>query len=93
MDDLCNKAIVPGFRVGKAPRKVVEKKFKSEIKDRVKQGLLLDTLAQVNESEDIVPISEPDLDVRAVIVPDEGPFVYEYNIEVRRSSMSRAGRS
>ncbi|MGI5832166.1 MAG: trigger factor [Thermoguttaceae bacterium] len=83
VDDLCNKAIVPGFRVGKAPRKVVEKKFKSEIKDRVKQGLLLDTLAQVNESEDIVPISEPDLDVRAVIVPDEGPFVYEYNIEVR----------
>ena len=83
VDEFCDKAIVPGFRVGKAPRKVIEKKFKKEINDRVKQGLLLDSLAQVNDSEDIVPISEPDLDVRSVVVPDEGPFVYEYDIEVR----------
>ncbi|MBO7726344.1 MAG: trigger factor [Thermoguttaceae bacterium] len=83
VDDFCEKAIVPGFRVGKAPRKVIEKKFKNEIKDRIKQGLLLDSLAQVNDSEDIVPISEPELDVRSVVVPDEGPFVYEYDIEVR----------
>ena len=83
VDDFCDKAIVPGFRVGKAPRKVIEKKFKSEIKDRIKQGLLLDSLAQVNDSEDIVPISEPEFDVRSVVVPDEGPFVYEYDIEVR----------
>lgn len=83
VDEFADKAIVPGFRTGKAPRKVIERKFKTEIKDRVKQALLLDSLAQVNDSDEIVPISEPDLDVRAVVVPDEGPFVYEYNIEVR----------
>ena len=30
VDDFCDKAIVPGFRVGKAPRKVIEKKFKNQ---------------------------------------------------------------
>ena len=83
LDDFVDRAVVPGFRTGKAPRKVIEKKFKKEIADRVKQGLLLDSLAQVNDSEEVVPISEPDLDLRAVVVPEEGPFVYEYNIEVR----------
>ena len=83
IDELVEKAIIPGFRVGKAPRKVVEKKFKTEVKDRVKQALLLDSLSQVSDSEEIVPISEPELDVKAVVVPEEGPFIYEYDIEVR----------
>lgn len=82
-DELVEKAIIPGFRVGKAPRKIIEKKFKNEVTDRVKQGLLLDSLSQVSETNDLVPISEPDLDVKAVVLPAEGPFVYEYNIEVR----------
>ena len=82
-DELVEKAIVPGFRVGKAPRKIIEKKFKSEAADRVKQSLLLDSLSQVSDSEELVPISEPDLDVRQIKLPEEGPFVYEYNIEVR----------
>ena len=82
-DELVEKAIVPGFRVGKAPRKIIEKKFKSEVIERVKQGLLLDSLSQISDSNDLIPISEPDLNVKAVTLPDEGPFVYEYNIEVR----------
>ncbi|MBQ3387615.1 MAG: trigger factor [Thermoguttaceae bacterium] len=83
IDEFVEKAIVPGFRVGKAPRKVIERKFNDQISDRVKQSLLLDSLAQVNEAEKLVPISEPDINVKAVVVPAEGPFVYEYNIEVR----------
>lgn len=82
-DDLAEKAVVPGFRVGKAPRKIVEKRYKKDISDRVKQSLLLDSLAQVSESKDITPISEPDLDIRHIELPEEGPFVYEYEIEVR----------
>lgn len=82
-DELVEKAIVPGFRVGKAPRKIIEKKFKNEVVDRVKQGLLLDSLSQISDSNDLIPISEPDLNVKAVTLPEEGPFVYEYNIEVR----------
>lgn len=84
-DELVEKAIVPGFRVGKAPRKIIEKKFKNDVAERVKQGLLLDSLSQVSDSEEIIPISEPDLDVKKITLPEEGPFIYEYNIEVRPS--------
>ncbi|MBR2584543.1 MAG: trigger factor [Thermoguttaceae bacterium] len=82
-DELSEKAIVPGFRVGKAPRKIVEKRFKKDISDRVKQTMLLDSLAQISESKDFTPISEPDLDIMKIVLPKEGPFIYEYNIEVR----------
>ena len=82
-EDLLENASIPGFRVGKAPRKLVEKRFHKEVQERVKSNLLLDSLTQVNGSDELTPISEPDLDVKAVILPEEGPFVYEYNIEVR----------
>lgn len=81
--DLMPSASVPGFRVGKAPRKLVEQRFKTEIADQVKGSLLMDSLSQVSEEEDFAAISEPDLDLEAVEVPKEGPLTFEFNIEVR----------
>ena len=42
-----------------------------------------DALERVNEQENLAPISEPDLDVAAVILPDDGPMTFEFSIEVR----------
>ena len=77
------KAEIPGFRAGKAPRKLVEKKFRKQLTNQVKGQLIMDSLAQVNESEDFSAISEPDLDYEQVSIPEEGDFKYEFNIEVR----------
>ncbi len=82
-DDLVPKAEVPGFRPGKAPRKLVEKKFRKQLTDRVKGQLIMDSLAQVNDGETFSAISEPDLDYEQVQIPEEGDFKYEFNIEVR----------
>ena len=82
-DDLVPKAEVPGFRPGKAPRKLVEKKFRKQLSDQVKGQLIMDSLAQVSETEDFSAISEPDLDYEQVKIPEEGDFRYEFNIEVR----------
>ena len=82
-DDLVPKAEIPGFRPGKAPRKLVEKKFRKQLTDQVKGQLIMDSLAQVNESEDFSAISEPDLDYEQVSIPDDGDFKYGFNIEVR----------
>lgn len=76
-------AIVPGFRKGKAPRKLIEKKFKEDIQDKVKSALMIDSYSKVNDSDDITPISEPSLDIEKIIIPAEGDFIYEYDIEVR----------
>jgi trigger factor len=40
-------------------------------------------MSQVTETEKLAPISEPELDVAAVILPDEGPMTFEFTIEVR----------
>jgi len=81
--ELEKNAYVPGFRVGKAPRKLVEKRFKKDIAERVKNALVVDALTQVNEGSDFTPISEPDFQFESLILPEEGPFVFEFGIEVR----------
>ena len=81
--ELETTAYVPGFRVGKAPRKLVERRFRKEVGERVKHVLVLDALEQVNDSSDFTPISEPDVDLAALVLPEEGDFVFEFSIEVR----------
>jgi trigger factor len=81
--ELMPGATVPGFRAGRAPRKLVEHRFKKEVKDQVKSNLLMDSMAQVSEEQKLAAISEPDIDLTAVEVPDEGPMTFEFDIEVR----------
>jgi trigger factor len=76
-------AAVPGFRSGRAPRKVVEHRFRDEVSDQVKSALLLDSLEQISEEQRFTAISEPDFDLEAVEVPKEGPMTFEFTIEVR----------
>ena len=82
-DELVPKAELPGFRVGKAPRKLVEKKFRKQLANQVKGSILMDSLTQVSDTEDFSAISEPDLDFEQVNIPDDGDLTYEFNIEVR----------
>jgi trigger factor len=81
--ELESTAYVPGFRVGKAPRKLVERRFRKEIAERVKHVLAVDALEQVNTSAEFTPISEPDIDLAELVLPEEGDFVFEFSIEVR----------
>lgn len=82
-DELLPKAEVPGFRPGRAPRKLVVHRFKEHVSQQVKGKLLMDSLAQVTETEDFSPISEPDIDLEAIEIPDEGPLTFEFDLEVR----------
>lgn len=82
-DELVPQAEVPGFRAGKAPRRLVESRFKPQIEDQVKGSLLIDSLAQISDQETFSAISEPDFDFETIKVPDDGPMTFEFNIEVR----------
>jgi trigger factor len=81
--DLMPTAAVPGFRAGRAPRKLVEHRFRKDVADQVKGSLLMDSLSQVTDDQKLAAISEPDLDPTAVELPDEGPLTFEFDIEVR----------
>ena len=74
---------VSGFRPGKAPRKIIEKRFEKDVSEQVKAELLLASLEQLAEEHDIAPLSAPKLDPYAILLPKEGPMVYEFEVEVR----------
>ena len=81
--ELMASASVPGFRIGRAPRKLVENRFKEEIGEKIKGSLLMDSLSQISEEQSFTAISEPELNLDAIEVPNEGPMVFEFDIEVR----------
>ncbi|MDA0659172.1 MAG: trigger factor [Planctomycetota bacterium] len=81
--ELMPSASVPGFRPGRAPRKLVLTRFKEHLADQVKGSLLLDSMTQITEESSFAAISEPDFDFEAVEVPDEGPMKFEFDVEVR----------
>ena len=82
-DEVVPKAELPGFRTGKAPRKLIESRFKNEVAEQVKSSLIMESLQQVTDGPHFSAISEPDFDYKAIEVPVEGDFRYEFDIEVR----------
>ncbi len=76
-------ALLPGFRPGRAPRQLVSSRFKKELSDQIRSKLVTDAMSQVSAGGKLAPISEPDLDLDAVVIPEEGPFTFEFSIEVR----------
>jgi trigger factor len=81
--ELMPSALLPGFRPGRAPRSLVSSRFKTELSEQIRSKLLTEAMTQVTEQEKLSPISEPDLDVGAVVLPDDGPMTFEFSIEVR----------
>lgn len=82
-DELAPMAEVPGFRAGKAPRQLIENRFKHQVSDQVKGSLIMDSLTQIGDEQDYSAISEPDFDFELVNIPDEGDMTYEFDVEVR----------
>ena len=80
---LMPSATVPGFRAGRAPRKLVESRFRKDMKEQVKGSLLMDSMEQISEDQSFTAISEPDFDPDAVEIPEDGPMTFEFNLEVR----------
>lgn len=77
------EAAVPGFRPGRAPKQLVEKRFRKQVAEQVKSTLLMATLEQLDEDFDLNPISQPQLDIAAIELPEQGPMQFEMEVEVR----------
>ena len=83
VSELMPTASVPGFRPGKAPRKLVENRFRKDVSAQVKGSLVMDSIAQVSDEQELSAIGEPDFEYEAVELPEEGPMTFEFDLEVR----------
>ncbi|MFN0198813.1 MAG: trigger factor [Planctomycetaceae bacterium] len=83
IDEVSSTAAVPGFRVGHVPKKLLQKRFKDELSNQLKQKLLMESMEQLAAENSLDPINEPDIDVAALEIPETGDFEYEFDVEVR----------
>jgi trigger factor len=82
--ELRKEAAIPGFRVGHAPAKLIEKKFGNDIKEQVRRTLIQESYQQAVEKNDLKVLGEPQFDVTANIgLPDAGPLVFNFEVEVQ----------
>lgn len=80
---LTDEAQVPGFRRGKAPRALLERRFADTIKSDVRGQLLSESYTQAVEEHDFDVLGEPDVkDIDDLEVPESGDFVFKVEIEV-----------
>jgi len=80
--ELSGSAQVPGFRVGRAPRRLIEKRFGKEVAEDVRNALIGESLGQALEKSEIKTIGEPDIDLDKIKLPDTGDMEFSFETEV-----------
>ena len=82
-EEMGKEALVPGFRKGRAPHRLLEKRFGKETTEQIKLALLADASKSAIEDNKLQTIGEPDIDFENIELPAEGSLTFDFEIEVR----------
>jgi trigger factor len=81
--DLRKEAVVPGFRKGRAPRELLEKRFGKETTEQVKLKLLAEASGSAIKDNELDILGEPDIDHENIELPEAGELKFDFEVEVR----------
>jgi trigger factor len=80
---LRDEAAVPGFRRGRAPQRLLQKKFGKAVRDEAKGQLLSECYTQAIEENKLDVIGEPDVkDFDTLELPESGGLTFTVEVEV-----------
>jgi len=80
---LQDDAVIPGFRKGRAPKRLIEKRFGLAVKDEVKSQLISETYEQAIEEQKLEVVGQPEIkDIDKIEVPETGSLKYRVEVEV-----------
>lgn len=80
---LQTEATIPGFRPGRAPMRLLQRRFTSSVRDEVQGQLLSESYQQALDEHDLDVIGEPDIEgVADIKLPESGPLTYVAEVEV-----------
>jgi len=82
-EQLRKEAVLPGFRRGRAPRRLLEKRFGKETSEQIKLKLLAEASESALKDNNIDSLNEPDIDYEKIELPDTGAMKFEFEVEVR----------
>jgi trigger factor len=80
--ELQRDAVIQGFRRGRAPRRLIEKRFGSSIRDTVKQQVIAEAYQKALEDNKLEVLGEPDTDLTKFEMKDDVPFEVALEVEV-----------
>lgn len=82
--DLRSQANIPGFRVGRAPKNLIEKRFGEDVREQVKRSLISESYQQAVEKNSLQVLGEPEFEnPEAIKLPEGGNLTYTFSIEVQ----------
>ncbi len=81
--ELSKDVVIPGFRRGRAPMRLVVKRFGEDVREQVKLRLLAETSDDAVRDNELDPLRDPDIDYKNVELPETGPMKYTFEVEVR----------
>jgi trigger factor len=79
--ELKRNVMVPGFRKGRAPVKLLERRFGKEMTDQVKESLGSEAFQKVLEDENLTLVGEPQFD--EIKMEEDDALSFEVDVEVR----------
>lgn len=81
--NLQDEAVLPGFRRGRAPRRLVEKRFGESIQDDAKSQLISESYTQVVDENEFDVIGEPEVPgIADLKLPESGDLEFTVKIEI-----------
>lgn len=72
-----------GFRPGKVPKAVLEKKYGDYVRQEVKQNLINDAYRDALKEHSLHPIASPDVDFEKLEIDPTQPVELDFSVEVR----------
>ncbi len=81
--ELSREAVLPGFRKGRAPRRLLEKRFGKETNEQIKLKLLAEASEAAIKDKELDILGDPDIDFEKVELPAAGAMKFEFEAEVR----------
>jgi trigger factor len=81
--ELRTSAQVPGFRMGHAPRRLLEKRFSKEVGQDVRNAVVSEALGKAVEANDLKILGEPDIKMDELVLPESGNFTFSITVEVK----------
>ncbi len=80
--ELNRTAQVPGFRIGHAPRRLIEKRFGKDVADDVRNAIVGEALSDVLENADFKTIGEPEIKLDEIELPEKDDMTFDFEVEV-----------
>ncbi len=81
--ELNQNVSIPGFRRGKVPRKLLEKRYGKTVMEEAKLDIVNACYEKVVEDKKLNPVGEPQIDLEKIELKEDAALAFEATVEVK----------